>query len=433
MGRNKISISKIYEEKRRKVTLRKRTAGLIKKAYELSVLCGAEISLVIHSVDRGTISYGTNGVETVNKLCQRTNDNVGGLIYDDASAHCKFAEFDPAAPGDGDYDNTPTPPPLLMETKFEHHQTPRPTTRTSARDNILHNSTTKTTKTATATAAKANAAKKKKNKAALKKILKYKTKSNKKTTTTKQKKSFQTLKATINLPAPISLATLTKQREQAEEENRKILSAYKLLQPSLFSSASTFSSSSPKKKKKMNEETPLSTPTSSICSSIALPLFYSDCSDTDESESLASFTDEREMMDDVMMMEATDFDAARTLSNITLPDSVTSALNSSPLSSTLLSLSTSASTLNSNATTSTSTSRAALKRKISNSGLPTLLQLSTPDLQSLLNTHTTESLLFACRSSSGLTGPHRIPSLPSMSLHNNNSTSDFFNSFSNPF
>jgi hypothetical protein len=47
MGRKKIIIRKIQDERSRHATFAKRKNGLIKKAMELSVLCGCEIALVM--------------------------------------------------------------------------------------------------------------------------------------------------------------------------------------------------------------------------------------------------------------------------------------------------------------------------------------------------------------------------------------------------
>ena len=47
MGRRKIEIQPIVEDRNRTVTFIKRKAGLFKKAHELSVLCKAEVSLII--------------------------------------------------------------------------------------------------------------------------------------------------------------------------------------------------------------------------------------------------------------------------------------------------------------------------------------------------------------------------------------------------
>lgn len=80
MGRHKIQISKINDDKRRKVTLRKRTNGLIKKAYELSVLCGAEISLVINTRERGTVVYGSEGKKTIDKANQNARYQTSDIL-----------------------------------------------------------------------------------------------------------------------------------------------------------------------------------------------------------------------------------------------------------------------------------------------------------------------------------------------------------------
>ncbi|XP_048434761.1 truncated transcription factor CAULIFLOWER A isoform X2 [Pyrus x bretschneideri] len=49
MGRGKVQLKRIDDKIRRQVTFSKRRSGLIKKARELSVLCGVEVGLVIFS------------------------------------------------------------------------------------------------------------------------------------------------------------------------------------------------------------------------------------------------------------------------------------------------------------------------------------------------------------------------------------------------
>lgn len=49
MGRKKIRIARIAEERNRHVTFQKRKSGLLKKAMELSVLCDAEIAVLVFS------------------------------------------------------------------------------------------------------------------------------------------------------------------------------------------------------------------------------------------------------------------------------------------------------------------------------------------------------------------------------------------------
>ncbi|XP_062094544.1 MADS-box protein defh21 [Humulus lupulus] len=51
MGRGKINISRIENKTTRQVTFAKRRAGLLKKTHELSVLCDAQIGLIIFSTN----------------------------------------------------------------------------------------------------------------------------------------------------------------------------------------------------------------------------------------------------------------------------------------------------------------------------------------------------------------------------------------------
>ncbi|KAL6498435.1 Agamous-like MADS-box protein agl11 [Orobanche hederae] len=54
MGRGKIEIKRIENNTNRQVTFCKRRNGLLKKAYELSVLCDAEVALIVFS-SRGRV------------------------------------------------------------------------------------------------------------------------------------------------------------------------------------------------------------------------------------------------------------------------------------------------------------------------------------------------------------------------------------------
>ena len=47
MGRKKIQIEKIADDRNRQVTFTKRKFGLFKKSYELSVLCECDIAVII--------------------------------------------------------------------------------------------------------------------------------------------------------------------------------------------------------------------------------------------------------------------------------------------------------------------------------------------------------------------------------------------------
>jgi MADS-box transcription factor, plant len=49
MGRGKVVLQRIDNKISRQVTFAKRRNGLLKKAYELSILCDAEVALVLFS------------------------------------------------------------------------------------------------------------------------------------------------------------------------------------------------------------------------------------------------------------------------------------------------------------------------------------------------------------------------------------------------
>ncbi|KAK8686631.1 hypothetical protein V6N13_125654 [Hibiscus sabdariffa] len=55
MGRGKVVLERIENKINRQVTFSKRRNGLLKKAYEISVLCDAEVALIIFS-GRGKLS-----------------------------------------------------------------------------------------------------------------------------------------------------------------------------------------------------------------------------------------------------------------------------------------------------------------------------------------------------------------------------------------
>ncbi|QCD84525.1 MADS-box transcription factor [Vigna unguiculata] len=70
MGRGKIEIKRIENTTSRQVTFCKRRNGLLKKAYELSVLCDAEVALIVFS-NRGRLyEYANNRSTMVVNLLQ---------------------------------------------------------------------------------------------------------------------------------------------------------------------------------------------------------------------------------------------------------------------------------------------------------------------------------------------------------------------------
>jgi len=66
MGRNKIKIERIANERNRQATFTKRKNGLFKKAMELSILCDCEISLIIFNNQSGKyFQYGSTDTEKI--------------------------------------------------------------------------------------------------------------------------------------------------------------------------------------------------------------------------------------------------------------------------------------------------------------------------------------------------------------------------------
>lgn len=89
MGRNKIKIDYITNDKFRKVTSCKRKKGLLKKAMELSLLCGNDVLLIIRekntrrailynsiSADDETLFNETLGNERLTYACSNSHVRV---------------------------------------------------------------------------------------------------------------------------------------------------------------------------------------------------------------------------------------------------------------------------------------------------------------------------------------------------------------------
>ena len=65
MGRNKIVIERITNERNRQATFTKRKNGLMKKAMELSILCDCEIALIIFSSNGKLFQYSSTDMDKV--------------------------------------------------------------------------------------------------------------------------------------------------------------------------------------------------------------------------------------------------------------------------------------------------------------------------------------------------------------------------------
>ena len=76
MGRNKIKIEKIKEDKLRQVTFYKRKRGLLKKAAELSLLCDVKVLLfIVDKNDKVMIFSSEEDItNAVNNYCVNVKD-----------------------------------------------------------------------------------------------------------------------------------------------------------------------------------------------------------------------------------------------------------------------------------------------------------------------------------------------------------------------
>ncbi|XP_073013952.1 agamous-like MADS-box protein AGL11 [Typha latifolia] len=83
MGRGKIEIKRIENTTNRQVTFCKRRNGLLKKAYELSVLCDAEVALIVFSSRGRLYEYSNNSIKSTidrYKKVSADSSNSGPLI-----------------------------------------------------------------------------------------------------------------------------------------------------------------------------------------------------------------------------------------------------------------------------------------------------------------------------------------------------------------
>eukprot|EP00124_Ichthyophonus_hoferi_P003451 Ihof_evm4s299 gene=Ihof_evmTU4s299 len=65
MGRKKIQIQSIADERNKQVTFTKRKAGLMKKAYELSVLCDCEVALIVFNSSNKLYQYSSTDIDRI--------------------------------------------------------------------------------------------------------------------------------------------------------------------------------------------------------------------------------------------------------------------------------------------------------------------------------------------------------------------------------
>ncbi|XP_042441211.1 agamous-like MADS-box protein AGL11 [Zingiber officinale] len=82
MGRGKIEIKRIENTTNRQVTFCKRRNGLLKKAYELSVLCDAEVALIVFSSRGRLYEYANSNINSTIERYKKASDSStsGGIV-----------------------------------------------------------------------------------------------------------------------------------------------------------------------------------------------------------------------------------------------------------------------------------------------------------------------------------------------------------------
>ncbi|KAL6184384.1 hypothetical protein ACLB2K_045786 [Fragaria x ananassa] len=87
MGRGKIEIKRIENTTNRQVTFCKRRNGLLKKAYELSILCEAEVALIVFSSRGRLYEYSNNNIRnTIERYKKASSDNSGATTITEINA-----------------------------------------------------------------------------------------------------------------------------------------------------------------------------------------------------------------------------------------------------------------------------------------------------------------------------------------------------------
>ena len=68
MGKRKIQIQQLSNEKTRQLTLAKRKQGLIKKAMELAILCNADVFIEVAGEDKETTIFSSSDLKSMSEI-----------------------------------------------------------------------------------------------------------------------------------------------------------------------------------------------------------------------------------------------------------------------------------------------------------------------------------------------------------------------------
>ncbi|XP_027921619.1 MADS-box transcription factor 23-like isoform X1 [Vigna unguiculata] len=95
MGRGKIPIQKIENLTNRQVTFCKRRNGLVKKTRELSILCDAEVGVIVFSCTGKLYEYSNTSMKSIIDRFNSHNENLGWLM--DPTSSVKFWQREAAS------------------------------------------------------------------------------------------------------------------------------------------------------------------------------------------------------------------------------------------------------------------------------------------------------------------------------------------------
>ncbi|KAM3353333.1 hypothetical protein ACQJBY_024475 [Aegilops geniculata] len=82
MGRGKIEIKRIENQSNRQVTFSKRKNGILKKAKEISVLCDAEVGVVVFS-SAGKLYDFCSPRTSLSRILEKYQTNSGKILWDE--------------------------------------------------------------------------------------------------------------------------------------------------------------------------------------------------------------------------------------------------------------------------------------------------------------------------------------------------------------
>ncbi|CAA7387896.1 unnamed protein product [Spirodela intermedia] len=93
MGRGRVELKRIENKINRQVTFAKRRNGLMKKAYELSVLCDAEVALIIFSNRGKLFEFSSNSMLKTLEKYQKCSYPVPDAIVPSKETQSSYQEY----------------------------------------------------------------------------------------------------------------------------------------------------------------------------------------------------------------------------------------------------------------------------------------------------------------------------------------------------